>query len=148
MKSRKSRDDTVNAPDEAQTTAGPRWAPTQVVLAGIGALATCIDTAGEQFDRYVSRGEKIRQEVQERTEDARRQNWRAQDRARDYFRGAMDVVLDTFNVPSRTDVDTINVKLNILTRKLDDLQMQGSGTSGEKASTGTDAPPESGELTT
>jgi hypothetical protein len=36
----------------------------------------------------------------------------------------MNAFLDTLNVPSKADVDTINVKLNILTRKLDSLQMQ------------------------
>jgi hypothetical protein len=34
----------------------------------------------------------------------------------------MDAFLDTINVPNKADVDTINVKLNILSRKLDDLQ--------------------------
>lgn len=146
-------DNTVIPPEDVQPTIGARRAASRVVLASIGAVATCVDTAEEQFDRFVSRGEEIREEVQERSEDAKRQNWRVRARARDYFRGTMDMVLDTFNVPSRTDVDTINVKLNILTRKLDDLQMQASSTPRGGKSTPTappavEVPPATGDLTT
>jgi polyhydroxyalkanoate synthesis regulator phasin len=110
------------AGDDGQT----RNSIERMVLAGIGVVATALDTAEERFDQYVERGAQIREELQEKRDGVRRQNWDARNRARDYFRNMMDLVLDAFNVPSGTDVDTINVKLNILTRKLDDLQMQTS----------------------
>lgn len=96
----------------------------RTVLAGIGAVATACDTAEETFDRLVDRGQQVQAEWQGRTEQFRRQNAGATGRFRDYFRSAMDAFLDGLNVPSKADVDTINVKLNIVTRKLDDLQMQ------------------------
>jgi hypothetical protein len=36
----------------------------------------------------------------------------------------MNTFLDGINVPNKTDVDVINAKLNIVNRKLDDLQVQ------------------------
>jgi hypothetical protein len=58
----------------------------------------------------------------------------------------MDVFLNRVNLPSKGDVDTINVKLNILTRKLDDLQMQQvrqarSSAAGVVQPTATPTPP-------
>jgi hypothetical protein len=62
---------------------------------------------------------------------------------REYFRSAMDSFLDSLNVPSKTDVDTINVKLNILTRKLDDLQMgRAPGAPSGQPDIGATTPPE------
>jgi hypothetical protein len=36
----------------------------------------------------------------------------------------MDTFFNSLNVPSKADIDTINVKLNVVSRKLDDLQME------------------------
>src|SRR5256885_88946 len=99
-------DDTAPIPGGEDPRGRSQSAARRAVLAGIGAAATACDTAGEQFDRFVDRGQQARKDLQERSEDVRRQNWRARSRAREYFRGAMDIILDAFNVPSRTDVDT------------------------------------------
>src|SRR5436305_12276535 len=98
----------------------------RVWLAGIGVAATACDVAADQFDRFVQRGQRVRQDMQERADEIRRNNTGTRGRMRDYFRQTMDAFLDGVNVPNKTDVDTINVKLNILTRKIDDLQIQSS----------------------
>lgn len=97
----------------------------RAVLAYIGAVASAYDTAEQTFDRFVDRGQQVQEEWQEKARGVRRQNAGAGYRMRDAFRSAMDAFLDGLNVPNKADVDTINVKLNILTRKIDDLQMQG-----------------------
>lgn len=96
----------------------------RLALAGVGAMASAYDVANETFDRFVDRGEQVQRDLQDRTDDMRRQNARANRRFGDFLRSSMDVFLNRVNLPSKGDVDTINVKLNILTRKLDDLQMQ------------------------
>ena len=108
----------------AGTNGAPGGPLRKVVLAGIGAIAEACDTAEQRFDEFANRGERVREEWTERADELRRERSGARGRARDYFRSAMDTLLDTFNVPNKTDVDTINVKLNILTRKIDDLQME------------------------
>jgi polyhydroxyalkanoate synthesis regulator phasin len=104
-----------------------RWYPgkytRRFLFAGLGAVASAIDTAGETFDRFADRGERLSEDWNERVEDMRNQNADAGDRVRDYARSGVNSFLDTLGVPNKGDVDTINVKLNILSRKLDDLQL-------------------------
>jgi polyhydroxyalkanoate synthesis regulator phasin len=97
-----------------------------VWLAGLGAVALACDTANETFSRLIDRGQQVKAGVQDRAEDVRRQNAGARDRVDEYVRSGMDVLLSKLNFPSKGDVDTINVKLNMLARKMDDLQMRAA----------------------
>jgi polyhydroxyalkanoate synthesis regulator phasin len=90
-------------------------------LAGIGAVALACDIADQMFERFVDRGQKVRTHVGQKAEDVRLHNQGARNRVADYVRTGMDATLDRLNLPSKGDVDTINVKLNILSRKIDDL---------------------------
>jgi poly(hydroxyalkanoate) granule-associated protein len=127
---------TRDVPDEIRITVERVW------LAGMGAVARTCDIADDQFNRFVRRGEAVREEMRDRAHELRRSNEGTRMRVRDYFRQTMDTVLDGFNVPNKTDVDTINAKLNILTRKIDDLQIQGADRVVRKqASRGRGAPP-------
>lgn len=98
----------------------------RLFLAGVGAAAVALDTAEERYAEFVRRGEQVQQEMQERSRETRQRNMGAGSRVADSFRTGMDSILNGLNLPSKTDVDTMNVKLNILTRKLDDLQMEQS----------------------
>jgi polyhydroxyalkanoate synthesis regulator phasin len=104
-----------------------RWYPgkytRRFLFAGLGAVATALDTAGQTFDRFADRGERLAEEWDDRVDDVRRQNADAGERAREYARSGVNLLLDTVGVPNKGDVDTINVKLNILSRKLDELQL-------------------------
>ena len=117
--------DGQTAPDEALEQAeGPA---SRLVLAGIGAAASVADAAADRFDEFVNRGRQVRDEWQDKADEVRRRNVPTRGRVQESFRTAMDVFLDTLNIPSKGDMDTINVKLNILSRKLDDLQMERVG---------------------
>jgi polyhydroxyalkanoate synthesis regulator phasin len=113
----------------------------RLILAGIGAVVTALDEAEETYDKFVDRGEQVREEWQGKAEELRHQNEGARYRVRSAFRSAMDAFFDAINVPNKTDVDTINIKLNILTRKVDDLQMSAGREA--KPAPGADAPPPS-----
>jgi len=117
----------------------------RVLLAGIGALALAYDTAEESFDRFVNRGERVQSELQSRVDDVRHQNAGARGRVEQYYRTAVDALLDRANLPSKTDLDTINVKLNIVSRKLDDLQMQNVMDTGAVPPASTPASPPAGD---
>lgn len=110
-----------------------RWYPgkytRRCLMIGIGALATALDAAGEAVDTLANRGERVTSEWNERVEEMRRQNTDAGERVRDYARSGVNAVLDSAGVPNKGDVDTINVKLNILSRKLDEIQLQQVGAS-------------------
>jgi polyhydroxyalkanoate synthesis regulator phasin len=110
----------------------------KLLWASLGAFAELCDVAGKRFDEFVNRGQQVESELGQKAEEMRRQNAGTRDRVQDSFRGAMDVFLNSFNIPSKGDVDTINVKLNILSRKLDELQVDRVGGPG-----GPEAPPPS-----
>jgi poly(hydroxyalkanoate) granule-associated protein len=128
--------DGQTAPDESLDQAeGPAR---RLVLAGIGAAASMADAAADRFDEFVNRGRQVRDEWQGKADEVRRRNVSTRGRVQESFRTAMDVFLDSLNIPSKGDMDTINVKLNILSRKLDDLQMErvrGTSAGAAKAPT-------------
>jgi polyhydroxyalkanoate synthesis regulator phasin len=105
-----------------------RWYPgkytRRLLLAGLGAAVTVVDTAGETVERLIVRGESVSNEWTERVNDMRRDNSGAGERVKDYARTGVNVLLDKVGVPNKGDVDTINMKLNILSRKLDEIQLQ------------------------
>lgn len=131
-------------PDIATAYAGtpePDGPAKRVVLAGLGAAFTACDAANETFDRFVGRGAQAQDELQRRADDIRLQT-AGRTRMGDAVRSAMNAFLDALNVPNKADVDVINAKLNIVTRKLDDLQFQGVQESTHPATPDVVVPPD------
>jgi hypothetical protein len=112
----------------ADVEAEERWYPgkytRKLLLAGLGAAVTAVDTAGVTMERFLERGEDVSNHWNERMNDVRRENQGAGERVKDYARTGVNAFLDTVGVPNKGDVDTINMKLNILSRKLDEIQLQ------------------------
>lgn len=111
--------ETEQEPTDTATEAAKR-----VMLAGLGAVAMACDTAEDTFDRFVDRGQQVQSDLEERAREARSGRLMRRTRLGNAVRNAMDAFLDSVSIPNKADVDTINVKLNILTRKIDDLQME------------------------
>jgi polyhydroxyalkanoate synthesis regulator phasin len=113
-------------PDVSTAYAGtsePEGPAKRVVLASLGAMATACDVANETFDRFVDRGSQAQEHIMRRADEARMQNAGNRTRMGEALRSAMNAFLDGINVPNKTDVDVINAKLNIVNRKLDDIQV-------------------------
>lgn len=96
----------------------------RLFYAWVGAMATALDVAEDNYERFVQRGREATQEWQARSGEARRQASGSSARVRDSFRMAMDGFLSTVDLPTKAEVDAMNVKLNILMRKLDELAAQ------------------------
>lgn len=115
----------------------------RLALAGIGAVAAACDEAESQFDRFVRRGHEVTEEWQEKTDRTRMQGATSRERMRDSVRSMMGVFLDSFNIPTKSEVDAMNVKLNVMMRKLDDLSMERAArsTSGQPEAPSPAVPP-------
>lgn len=137
-------EDTVTGP-MGETIERGEYAARRAVLAGIGAVATACDNAETMFDRLANRGERVRQEWRDRTDEMRRQNMGVGGRMRESVRTVMDSVFDSLNVPSKTDIDAVNVKLNLLNTKIDDLRMREPGAAETPTA---EPPPPTGDLAT
>ncbi len=102
------------------------WSPfgglRRIALAGIGAVSVAGEVSDEVFAELVKRGEQTREEARDELRQRRDRTARRNADAADFFRARMNDLMDRFNLPSKGDVDSINAKLNILTRKIDEFQ--------------------------
>jgi len=108
------------------TRAGDSWFPftgvRRIALAGIGAVSVASEVTDEVFSELVKRGEQTREEARDEMRQAKARTATRNADAADFFRARMNDLMDRFNLPSKGDVDSINAKLNILTRKIDEFQ--------------------------
>src|SRR5579884_3523891 len=94
----------------------------QLLLAGIGAVTIAGEVSDEVFAELVKRGEQTREEAIDAVRERRHRAEARRTEASSFFRSRMDDLLNRLNLPSKADVDSINAKLNILTRKVDQVQ--------------------------
>jgi len=110
---------------EAPDVISPIESARRVFLAGLGAVAVATEATDQIFQQLVKRGEQTREEAMREIRQARSRSASRREDASSYFRHRMDSMLNMANLPSKGDVDAINAKLNILTRKVDDVQAGG-----------------------
>jgi polyhydroxyalkanoate synthesis regulator phasin len=101
-------------------------------LAMLGAVGMLWDGWDDTVNRLVERGEELQGELQSRAQEARWENMRASSRMGDSLQMVTRALRDQLDIPSKSEIDAMNVKLNILLRKLDDLAL--------RTETTTDAP--------
>ncbi len=94
----------------------------RVFLAGVGIASVATEVSEDVFNELVSRGEQTRDEAREEMRARRERGAKRGTEAASFVRSRMDDVLNRINLPSKGDVDSINAKLNILTRKIDQVQ--------------------------
>lgn len=99
----------------------------KLFLAWLGAMATAYDASEQTFDQFVQRGRRVQDEVREKANDVRAEAPSPTIRTGDSFQMLMTAVRDQLNIPSKTELDAVNVKLNIILRKLDDLALSEEG---------------------
>jgi poly(hydroxyalkanoate) granule-associated protein len=101
---------------------GPIEAAKRLALASLGAVSLATEMTDELFQQLVKRGEHTKEEVARELHEARERSSTRREDATTYVRSRMDAILNRVNMPSKADVDSINAKLNILTRKIDEVQ--------------------------
>lgn len=100
----------------------------RVALASVGAVSMASDTANRVFDEFVRRGEQTTDAASQRVKEVRERRSQTSTTMADFVRGRMDRFLGCVNLPSKGDMDSINTKLGVLSRKIDEVQ--ASQTSG------------------
>jgi polyhydroxyalkanoate synthesis regulator phasin len=106
------------------TMVSPKEVIRRLALAGLGAAAIANELANEVFSELVRRGEHTADEMQQQWEERRKRTVERTTTARHAVRAKMDAVLNYIDLPSKSDVDAINAKLNILMRRVNEIQVE------------------------
>jgi polyhydroxyalkanoate synthesis regulator phasin len=99
-------------------------------LAALGAIGMVWDGWDDTVNRLVQRGEELQGELQSKAQDARWESMRPSTRMGDSIQMLSRSIRDQLDIPSKGELDAMNVKLNILLRKLDDLAMRTEASGG------------------
>jgi poly(hydroxyalkanoate) granule-associated protein len=93
---------------------------------GQDAAASAQEEIVKLFDKLVDRGEEIekerRQQFDEFVEARQKQVKDQRKKAEKDLEKRIETVLHSLNMPTRKDVDSLNRKINALTRKIDEMQ--------------------------
>ena len=108
--------------EEAQQTAEEERArlsraASKLVLASIGAVALGKETLERWLDRMAERGEQVQETARKRAEAFRKK----QRQLIGSRRQKVDDVLDSANLPSKTDIQSLHDQIAALTTKVDQL---------------------------
>ncbi len=137
--------DTMQMPDDS--TMSNEGLARNVYLAMLGAVGMVWDGWDDTVNRLVQRGEELQGELQSKAQDAHWESMRPANRVGDSVHMLSRNIRDQLDIPSKSEIDAMNVKLNILMRKLDDLAMRtGSGTGTPEVQAA--PPPEDSDDTT
>jgi hypothetical protein len=118
--------ETVSVTDET----GNEGLARNMYLAMLGAIGIFWDGWDDTVNRLVRRGEELQGELQSRAQDAHWETMRPSARMGDSVQMLSRTIRDQLDIPSKSEIDAMNVKLNILMRKLDDLAMRSASGPG------------------
>jgi|SRR5579872_6906607 len=102
---------------------GPIEAVKQVALAGLGAVAVATEAADEMFHALVHKGEEAREDALREIREAKTRSAQRRADSETFLRSTMDDLLNRVSVASKGDIEALNAKLNIISRKLDEVHM-------------------------
>jgi polyhydroxyalkanoate synthesis regulator phasin len=118
-----------------------------IYLAMLGAVAMAYDGLDETVERLIRRGEELQGDLQGKAQEV---SWDAMTRPAKVGESVQMVgraLRDQLDIPSKTEIDAMNVKLNILMRKLDDLTMRSAEVAASAPDEPVTPPHDAGEAT-
>jgi poly(hydroxyalkanoate) granule-associated protein len=107
----------------------------KVFLVGLGAAAMAQDEIVNLIGKFAEQGEqteqKVRESLNEMTENRKKQAEEAKQKAGDVNKKAeeemknrMESALNRFNIPSRTEIKALDEKISTLSEKIDELNKE------------------------
>jgi poly(hydroxyalkanoate) granule-associated protein len=123
----------VEEPTEEAECSALLEAMRRIFLAGLGAVAVTQEAIVDGLAKFVERGERVeekgRKMAQKRIEQRRhqvrkvvRKRKKEVEAASDEMEERVATLLDSMNVPSKDDIDTLSAKITELTEKVDELK--------------------------
>jgi poly(hydroxyalkanoate) granule-associated protein len=97
----------------------------KVVLAAIGATAIAHDEMEAFVNRLVERGEMAEKDGRSLVYEMKEKRKTRATRIEDEIHKHISEALDRMNIPTKADVDSLNVRIAELSRKIDELNKPG-----------------------
>ena len=94
----------------------------KVFLAAVGAVAMAQDEAVGLFDRMVERGESVEQEGREALKKVRERRSEKVEEAEEEMDERVEELLRRMNMPTQSDIESLDKKLTALTKKVDEMK--------------------------
>jgi len=99
--------------------------------AGLGAVTMAQDETGNLFNKMVERGEEIEQkrskQLRAELKKPKKEFNKLNDKVSDKLGGGFEKALNWRNIPTRSDVKTLNTKVAALTKKVNELKKVQAG---------------------
>lgn len=103
----------------------------RVALAGLGAIAVATEATDDIFHSLVKKGEETREEASREIRAARLRGVERRTDSTTFLRTRMDSALSRVNLASKSDIEALNAKLSIISRKIDQVSSsKRAGTRG------------------
>jgi poly(hydroxyalkanoate) granule-associated protein len=98
----------------------------KMLLVSLGAIMTAQDELNHMTERLVERGESAQEQSRKRVDDfveeRRKQAKKARKQAEKDFDKRMEGLLHRMNLPTRSEIRSLNTKITRLSKKVDELK--------------------------
>ncbi len=96
----------------------------KVLLAGVGAVALAQEEVEDFVNRLVERGEIAEKDGRKLIQDLRERRKRTTEKAEEVADKRFEELLSRMNVPTKGDLEALSAKINVLTKKVDELKKE------------------------
>ena len=94
----------------------------RVMLVTIGAAAIAQEKVEALVDRLVDRGKSVEKDCEKLAGEMREKRTGRKTKVEQELSKHVESVLDRMNIPSKTDVDSLGLKIEELTKKIDEMK--------------------------
>ncbi|MBE2221955.1 MAG: phasin family protein [Anaerolineae bacterium] len=98
----------------------------RVLMAGVGVVVLAQEEVEEFVNKLIERGEIAEKDgrklISEVVENRKKQAQDTKQATQEEFDKRLESILDRLNVPTRSDIDTLNTKVTELTAKVEELK--------------------------
>jgi len=94
----------------------------KVLLAGMGAVALTQEEVEKIVKKLVERGELAQKDAQKLLKEVLEKRKKEAKRAEGELDRRIDEILGRMNVPTKSDIETLSVKITALAKKVDELK--------------------------
>lgn len=120
--------DELNRDPNTEKELNPFFEATRrILLASIGVMALAQDEIEDFVNKLIERGEIAERDGRNLVGEVRERRQRATRGAEEEVTKRAQQFLEKLNIPTKDDIDALNMKINLLSKKIEDLKKGSHG---------------------